>query len=168
MGTEWMGRYRPLVAALVRHTNIVQRTFSKRAPLTEGISLTAQEWQVFEYILEHQEDDSCMNCISEQLGIPQSTFSKIAKLLCELGLVDKYQAENNRKNIILRPSDMGAEIYRRHAAAINQASFKGFFSELESLSDDELAVFTAALEKLDRALSQDEPEKQKPRLIKKV
>lgn len=65
-----MGRYRPLVAALVRHTNIVQRTFSKRAPLTEGISLTAQEWQVFEYILEHQEDDSCMNCISEQLGIP--------------------------------------------------------------------------------------------------
>ena len=82
MGTEWMGRYRPLVAALVKHTNVVQRAAGRTVRLSDELSLTTQEWQVFEYILEHQDDDSCMYYISELLGIAQSTFSKITKYLC--------------------------------------------------------------------------------------
>ena len=89
MGTEWMGRYRPLVAALVKHTNVVQRASVRTVRLSDELRLTVQEWQVFEYVLEHQDDDACMNHISERLGIPQSTFSKIIKCLCERGLVDK-------------------------------------------------------------------------------
>ena len=69
MGTEWMGRYRPLVAALVKHTNVVQRAAGRTVRLSEEVSLSTQEWQVFEYILEHQDDDSCMNHISERLGM---------------------------------------------------------------------------------------------------
>ena len=61
MNTEWMGRYRPLLAALVRHSNITQRSSGTRTMLTDEISLNAQEWQVFEYIIEHMEDDAYMN-----------------------------------------------------------------------------------------------------------
>ena len=46
-----MGRYRPLVAALVKHTNVVQRAAGRTVRLSDELSLTTQEWQVFEYIL---------------------------------------------------------------------------------------------------------------------
>ena len=116
MNTEWMGRYRPLVAELVRHTNIVQRALGIKSEIGEGISLSVQEWQVFEYIIEHADDDAHMNLISDRLGIPQSSFSKMIKTLCGCGLVDKYQMINNKKNIILRPSERGREIYEKRAA----------------------------------------------------
>lgn len=168
MGTEWMGRYRPLVAALVRHTNVVQRTAGRTVRLSDELSLTTQEWQVFEYILEHQDDDSCMNHISERLGIPQSTFSKITKYLCEQGLVDKYQTETNRKNIILRPSPDGVDLYRQQTSTVGLAMFGGFFRDLEGVSDEQLAAFTAALERLNASLAQNGRSGEKPRLIKKT
>ena len=167
MGTEWMGRYRPLVAALVKHTNVVQRAVGRTVALSGELRLTVQEWQVFEYILEHQDDDSCMNHISERLGIPQSTFSKLAKYLCEQGLVDKYQTETNRKNIILRPSAEGEKLYRQQASAMEREKFGGFFQDLEDMSDEQLAMFTTALERLNATLAQGGV-LEKPRLIKKT
>lgn len=167
MGTEWMGRYRPLVAALVKHTNVVQRAAGRTVRLSEEVSLSTQEWQVFEYILEHQ-DDSCMNHISERLGIAQSTFSKITKYLCEQGLVDKYQTETNRKNIILRPSADGVDLYRQQTATVGREMFGAFFEDLDGLSDEQLETFTAALERLNATLSQGGGAPEKPRLIKKL
>ena len=168
MGTEWMGRYRPLVAALVKHTNVVQRAAGRTVRLSEEVSLSTQEWQVFEYILEHQDDDSCMNHISERLGIAQSTFSKITKYLCEQGLVDKYQTETHRKNIILRPSADGVDLYRQQTATVGREMFGAFFEDLDGLSDEHLETFTAALERLNATLSQGGGAPEKPRLIKKL
>ena len=168
MGTEWMSRYRPLVAALVKHTNVVQRAAGRTVRLSEEVSLSTQEWQVFEYILEHQDDDSCMNHISERLGIAQSTFSKITKYLCEQGLVDKYQTETNRKNIILRPSADGVDLYRQQTATVGREMFGAFFEDLDGLSDEQLETFTAALERLNATLSQGGRAPEKPRLIKKL
>ena len=168
MGTEWMSRYRPLVAALVKHTNVVQRAAGRTVRLSEEVSLSTQEWQVFEYILEHQDDDSCMNHISERLGIAQSTFSKITKYLCEQGLVDKYQTETNRKNIILRPSADGVDLYRQQTATVGREMFGAFFEDLDGLSDEQLETFTVALERLNATLSQGGGAPEKPRLIKKL
>lgn len=168
VGTEWMSRYRPLVAALVKHTNVVQRAAGRTVRLSEEVSLSTQEWQVFEYILEHQDDDSCMNHISERLGIAQSTFSKITKYLCEQGLVDKYQTETNRKNIILRPSADGVDLYRQQTATVGREMFGAFFEDLDGLSDEQLETFTAALERLNATLSQGGGAPEKPRLIKKL
>ena len=168
MGTEWMGRYRPLVAALVKHTNVVQRAAGRTVRLSEEVSLSTQEWQVFEYILEHQDDDSCMNHISERLGIAQSTFSKITKYLCEQGLVDKYQTETNRKNIILRPSADGVDLYRQQTATVGREMFGAFFEDLDGLRGEQLETSTAALERLNATLSQGGGAPEKPRLIKKL
>lgn len=153
MSTEWMGRYRPLVAALVQHTNIVQRTMSAKTDIVDGIRLTPQEWQVFEYIIEHLNDDAHMNLISERLGIPQSSFSKMVKVLCGYGLIDKYQMTNNRKNIILRPSDYGLEVYARNSSSVMDSTFADFFSQLDPLGDEDIALFTQALEKLSENVS---------------
>ena len=146
MNTKWMGRYRPLVAALVRHSNLVQRGINTKFEIESGISLSSQEWQVFEYIIEHLNDDAHMNMISDRLGIPQSSFSKMVKLLCGYGLVEKYQMTNNRKNIILRPSELGLSIYEKHATSLSESTFADFFIHLESIGDEEIGQLTNALE----------------------
>lgn len=153
MTTEWMGRYRPLVAALVRHANINQRTAGQKTELDEKISLNAQEWQVFEYIVEHLNDDAHMNLISDRLGIAQSSFSKIVKALCSYGLVEKYQMTNNKKNIILRPSDYGLSIYAKHSSSLMESTFSAFFHQMDTFSDDEIVRITQAIDMLNDEIS---------------
>lgn len=148
-----MGRYRPLVAELVRHSNITQRLSATRFPVADGINLNAQEWQVFEYILEHTDDDAYMNMISERLGIAQSTFSKIVKALCGYGLVNKYQTTRNRKNILLRPSEKGLEVYRNHSVDLNWNTFESFFDVLEPFSDEQIRTLVGAIRQLNEQLS---------------
>lgn len=167
MSTDWMGRYRPLVAALVRHSNITQRIAGTRSPLAGGMQLSSQEWQVFEYILEHQNDDAHMNRISERLGIPQSSFSKIVKTLCGYGLVDKYQLAGNRKNIILRPSAKGCSVYSAHSSQVMAETFACFFDALDSLDDEDIAQFAKALDRLNQRLLQGDAPPKPPRLIPK-
>ena len=160
-----MGRYRELMAVLVKHTNLVQRVAGVRNDLGDGIQLSNLEWQVFEYVLEHEQDDACMNLISERLGIPQSTFSKIGKRLCACGLVEKYQMEGNRKNILLRPAPGAREFYRQHTA---QGLFGCFFDQLSPISDADLKTFTGALESLNQKLSQDASRKESGRPLRKL
>ena len=75
MKAEWMGRYRELVAALVQHSNTVARTASEFSEISEGVFLTPVAWQVLEYLIEHEDEPSCMSRISGALGIPQSVSS---------------------------------------------------------------------------------------------
>ena len=100
-----------------------------------------------------------MNMISERLGIAQSTFSKIVKALCAYGLVNKYQTTRNRKNILLRPSEKGLEVYRNNSASLNWNTFEAFFDELESFSDEQISALASALRQLNSRLSRSrEPE----------
>ena len=168
MGTEWMGRYRPLVAALIKHSNIVQRASGETSALSPEMHVSPQEWQVLEYILEHADDDACMNRISDRLGIAQSTFSKITKALCAHGLVDRYQAENNRKNIILRPSATAQAVYDRHVADTRVRLFQSFFDALAPLSDDQLDVVVNALEEFNESLRKDAKKEAPPHLLKRI
>ncbi len=102
---EWMGRYRPLVAALVQHVNSVSKN-GVALFVYEDIYLTPNEWQVLEYIVEHREDDEHMTNMISSLAIPQSSFSRIQKKLCSMGLIERYQMTDNKKNIILKPTEL--------------------------------------------------------------
>ena len=55
MDSEWMGRYRNLVAALVQHSNIVMKASSEKAEVSRGIFLNPNEWQILEYLVEHRD-----------------------------------------------------------------------------------------------------------------
>lgn len=155
METEWMGRYRPLVAALVRHGNMVSRIQPVRFPMLNGIALNQQEWQILEYLLEYEQDDVCLCRISERLGMPQSTLSKAVKELCRLGLAERYRRGQNRKNVILHATPLGHELYREHIPSLREEYFKGFFDALEGMDDEALAVFTKAMGKLTHCLSKE-------------
>ena len=140
-----MGRYRELVKALVQHTNINMQVVGVKDPVVEGIWLTPNEWQIMEYIIEHPEDTACMNDISVALGLPQSSFSKTIKLLAYYGLVEKYQRENNHKNVLLRPTARALEVYAEKKERVNEKLFAGFFEALSGVDDAALKQFTDAL-----------------------
>lgn len=163
---EWMGRYRPLVSALVRHTNINTKNMSNKMRLSDEIELTHQEWQVLEYIIEHEADDDRMIFISERLGIPQSSFSKTVKALCSYDLCEKYQMSGNRKNIILKPTEKGKEIYRDNSARLKNFAFQNFFDALEPLGDREIRLFIDALNILNKGLDAPTESINKRKLIK--
>lgn len=146
MSAEWMGRYEDLIRELVRHTNIVQKGSQiKRNLANKGIYFTPQTWQVMEYIIENSPAESNMIQMADALQIPQSSFSRIVKYLVGEGLVDRYHRSSNRKNVILKPTDLAIEIYNKNTDEIKSANFQRFFDALSGIDDDTLAVFVNAL-----------------------
>lgn len=152
MDAEWMGRYRPLIAALVLHSNIVHKGLAEKIDIGDGIMLLPQEWQTLEYIIEHRDKNFSMSDASRSLGIPPSSFSRFVKTLNGRGLVERYQMVGNRKNVILRPTDHAVELYEQRDNDAIRAMFYDFFRELDGMSDKDLELFTAALERFTRNL----------------
>lgn len=165
MVTSWMGRYRGIVAALVRHGNMAARSQFTRNEISPGLSLTHQEWQVLEYIIEHETDDETMTQISERLAIPQSSFSKISKLLFEEKLIARYRVFGNRKNIVLKATPYGKEVYESYSQTIMTNVFQAFFENLSDISDADLAKLAHAIEELDQTVTNATEKDAKKELI---
>lgn len=162
--SEWMGRYRPLVSALVQHVNYVSRATSA-FQIYEDIYLVPNEWQVLEYVVVHRDSNEHMNNMIHALSIPQSSFSRIQKKLCGMGLIERYQTMDNKKNIILKPTELGIKAFENHSAEMYQKLWKPFFDALEGFSDEELQTFTKALQILSRNAQIDEYQT-RPALVK--
>ncbi|MFA6507176.1 MAG: MarR family transcriptional regulator [Treponemataceae bacterium] len=123
-----------------------------------GVSLNAQQWQTLECVIEYENTSANMAFFAKQLGLPKSTFSKNVKLLVAQGLVERYQQINNRKNIVLKPSEKGRALYLKDSAIILNSGWKEAFSVLEDLPDENLALIVKFMEKLAADL---EPENNK-------
>lgn len=162
MALEWMGRYRELIQTLTQYINLSAREMTVKKNIDENITLTSQEWQVLEYIIEHEEDDVSMKQVSDRLALPQSSFSKHTKYLWECDLVDKYQVEGNRKNIILKPSDKGRRLYDIYSEKLASQAFQQFFQILDHCSDEDIQLFTEAIQSLTKA------KEEMPKLVKLV
>lgn len=161
---SWMGRYRQLIESIVRHRNAFACVMNTKTEHYDGVSLSIVEWEVFEYIVEHEEDDSSMTQLSERLMIPTSSFSKISQKLVTYGLIEKYQMVGNRKNIILKPSTYGLKFYNGRAVDLKASIFEAFFKELDKVSDEDLKRFGNALDfltpKIDDSAGRETKERQ--------
>ena len=117
MDYEWMGRYRPLVAALVRHVNVISKLNEDfRIEIGDGVAIDRLSWQIIEYFVEHSDNTYNMIDISMKLGIPQSSFSKKVKQLKEYGFLDRFIAEGNKKEIFIRPTEKAIRFYKQNSA----------------------------------------------------
>lgn len=169
METAWMGRYRPFVAALVRHANLSSRIAFRRAVgKGETLHITTSEWQALEYLLEHPDEVENMAYISSQLGLAASTFSRLVRSLVKMGFVEKFQKAGNRKDIVLRITPAGREYYLSTVNEQVQPLFDVGFAELSSLSDEQLAHVTCALERISDCMVPDTADDERidaPRLV---
>ena len=146
MENEWMGRYREFVSALIQHSNLNNRSDKIRLKITDDLTLTVNELQVLEYIVLNGNKNDRMMHICKQLGIPQSTFSKIASRLCAYHLLEKKQPADNRKNIILRPTKYAVQVYDDYIANTRaNGMFDDFFHILDQLDENTISTMTKAI-----------------------
>jgi DNA-binding MarR family transcriptional regulator len=148
---EWMGRNREFIRLLNKYMNLFSH-YDKKIPSSSGISLNAQQWQTLECIIEYEDENKNMMFMANQIGVPKSTFSKNVKFLVNFGLVDRYQQSDNRKDIILKPSDKGREYYRIHSGILAEKGWKIPFSVLDRLSDENMAAMEDFMSKMIAAL----------------
>ena len=144
MDFEWMGRYRSLVSEVMRLTNVAVKDSVEKHDIGDGILVNNTEWQILEYIVEHRFDEEKMILISDKLGITQGAFSKAAKKLTDFGLLERYQKSNNKKDIILKPTDKAISIYMDNVENVVRERFLGFFSALDDMDDSGISAITYA------------------------
>ena len=147
MDVEWMGRYRELVRSLIYYSNASNRAGHKLPPV-DGVSLTKHEYQILEYLCEFSEANRIMTDVSRDLGILQSIVTKATKNLIAYGFVERYRIVGNRKNIVLKPTQKGREVYSAYYTRDIEKVFKPFFRSLDGADEKELEMFRAAVDAL--------------------
>lgn len=152
MDKEWMGRYKELVGALVMHVNVVYKGVATKIDVGDGIVLTPQEWQTLDFLVYHDDTNYSMADVSRALGIAPSSFTRIVKSLKDYNLIERFQVSYNKKNVIIKPTEYGLDLYSRVDNTNRKAMFQRFFEDLEVFSDDDLKVMTNALNHLTQSL----------------
>jgi DNA-binding MarR family transcriptional regulator len=141
MKLEWMGRYRELMGLLSKYVNIFSHFGDKNVAHKLGLRLTSQQFQILECIIEYEDENKNMMFMANKIGLKKSTFSKFIKVLDSYGLVERYQQNDNRKDIILKPSEKGRIYYKERSQIFLESAWKEAFAVLDKLSDENLAIF---------------------------
>jgi DNA-binding MarR family transcriptional regulator len=148
MKLEWMGRYRELMGLLSKYVNIFGNFGNKAVAEKLGFRLTSQQWQTLECIIEYEDENKNMVFMANKIGLKKSTFSKFIKVLVNHGLVERYQQNDNRKDIILKPSEKGRIYYKDRSQIILESAWKEAFAVLDKLSDESLAIVVDFMSKI--------------------
>lgn len=141
-------RYSPLIKAIIRHTNIVSSAMNDSVALREDVVVPVQEWIVAELVVQQRKEYNSMVELSRIVGIPPSSFFRIVSHLQKKGLVDKYRVHGNKKNIVLRPTELALELYNERTPELRTAIWGDFCQELEPLSDSDISRIISAFDKL--------------------
>lgn len=152
MSSSANNRYKQLVKAIMRHVNIVSSGLNEPMDLSKDIVVTAQEWLVVEEVVEQRDAYNSMVELSRQIGIPQSSFSRMINHLQKVGLVEKYRVKGNKKNIVLRPTELAMQIYEEQTTGLGEAIWSEFYKELDTLTDENIITITNAISHLNERL----------------
>ena len=145
MKLDWMREYRPTVEAMISFGNAYSQVVNIPGIMTDAAMINATEVQVLEYILENEERHENMSTIAKRLNISQSTFSKMTKQLVSKNLLEKYHSSSNSKNVIIKVSTHGREVYEKYSRDTFERFWKDIFAELDKLDDASIAVFNDIL-----------------------
>ncbi len=152
MTPDLNNRYTPLIQAIMRHSNLVSCMMNDSITLRDNVVVPVQEWMVVELIVEQREEYNSMVELSRIFGIPPSTFFRIVSHLQKIGLVDKYRINGNKKNIVLRPTELALSIYEERTPEMRNGVWSDFYQELEPLSDRDISRIVNAFHKLNGKL----------------
>ena len=145
MKLEWMGEYRDLLEKLIHYCNVYASVCKQERTHGANVPFSFEQIQIVEYLLENEEQDENMSSIALRLGITFSTFSKMVTKLEEKGLLEKGYLEGNRKNIVMRVSDLGREVYAAYVEEIVHKHFGRMFETLDTIPPEYISRFAQAL-----------------------
>lgn len=138
MKLEWMGDYRDILGNYYRSANGYSQ-MCKIEQFGDKVKFSPYEVQIMESILEHFDEHRNMKWHAGQLGLGQATYTKYVQKLVAKGLVEKYHAKGNKKDIILMLSPLGMKEYEKHTEMMKNAFFRDLFAALDAASPEELA-----------------------------
>ena len=101
-----------------------------------------------------------MSDIAKRLGITKSALSQIAKKLEEKGWLEKYRCNNNKKEIFLKVTPQGKNVYITYSKAMHEFFFKDIFDISKQIpkkySDIFIKMFDIMADKLINNLFKEE------------
>lgn len=137
MKLEWMGQYRELIGDFYRSANGYSQ-ICKTELFGSPVRFSPYEVQIMEHILEYADQRKNMKWYADRLGLSQATYSKYVQKLVEKGLVEKYHASGNKKDIILKVSPLGIQEYEEYARYAESHEFRQLFELLDQAGAEEL------------------------------
>ncbi|MNO80661.1 MarR family protein [compost metagenome] len=166
MSLEWMGKNRSFVEKLVKFGNAYANSYKKESPYNTAFSFSAAQIQVLEYILENEDKNHNMLEISNRLGISKSAFSKNVTKMVEKGFLEKFHTSENKKNIIIKVTKTGKEVYDQYVQYAYEKSFKKIFSLLNEIPEQHIEKIEAILDVAAIATSKKTKQKKEVKLIR--
>ena len=136
MKLDWLGKHRKIVSSFYRSANGYSQ-ICKLEIFGREVKFSLYEVQIMEHIMEYGDENRNMKWYAQQLGLSQATYSRYVKQLVIKGLVEKYHAENNQKNIILRVSELGIREYRIYAEESRTVRFPKLLERLDTLTPEQ-------------------------------
>lgn len=168
MKLDWMGNHRALIEKIIRYGNAYSNTYKLQRSYGTDVMFSASQIQTLEYILEAEAEEEKMSEMAARLGVSRSTFSKNVKNLMEKGLLEKYHLSGNRKDIYVKPSTKGREVYAKYTAFVRELCFDEIFKYADTISEADKESFTRILDVLADVLVWYGEKKQGPRKLIKI
>lgn len=142
MKLEWLGEYRDFVEKMIKFGNAYASRYQKERYFGSEIPFSPSQLQTMEYILESEDKNQNMAEIAARLGMSPSTFSKNVKKMIDKGLLEKYRTIDNRKNIIVKVSPLGREVYETYSRFALEHRFDPLFCMLDEIPREYVDKFT--------------------------
>jgi len=165
MKQEGVGRYKEFIDLLMKYINLFSHYGNVPFIGKSEIKLTAKQWQTLACIVEHEKEHKNMVFMANKIGLQKSTFSKYVTSLVDFGLVERFQHEDNGKDIVLKPSKKGLVFYKECGMIIWESGWKEPFLTLQSISDENLAIMVDFMKKM---ITEMEPKNNKVRKLFKL
>lgn len=170
MQLDWLGEYRTFIEKLIKFGNAYAATYQKEQSFGTTKSFSSSQLQTMEYILENEEKNQTMKEIAERLGISPSSFSKNVKKMIEKGLLEKYQTEDNKKNIIVKVSPLGKAVYSDYCDYVKKGIINDLKAKLSDVPKENIDIIAEAIDMwandLNRQPTAPKGTQNKPVLIK--
>lgn len=136
MSLEWLGTHEEFISELMRFGNAYALNYNTERDLGLDVKLSASEVQMMECVMNSEDKYLKMAKIAAQMGIPKSTFSKNIKKMVDKGLIEKYHMSDNKKEIIVRVSDYGRQLYEKYCKIVIRSLYGEVFRRLDELPSE--------------------------------
>jgi DNA-binding MarR family transcriptional regulator len=152
MKLDWMQQHRMLIEKMIKFGNAYANSYKVQRDYGTSVEFSALQIQVFEYILETEEINEKMSVKANRLGVSKSTFSKNVKILMEKGMLEKFRRKGNQKDVFVKPTSQGRDIYSKYVDWVRESVFNELFKIADQMSEDDRARTCKMLDLFSEAL----------------
>ena len=145
MELTWMGKYRTFVEMLIKYGNSYAQSYNTEGDYGISAVFSPSQLQVLEYIWKMKKKIRIWQKLPPAWYYAQRIFQKCEEDDAE-GTFGKYHTSENRKNVIIRVSELGRKVYEEYTQFAYRRVYKEIFEILDTVPEEYVEKFTHILE----------------------